>query len=170
MCERNPALGGDFPGMASVAVAAPGMGTGKVSEVAGVLVAPAASGYPAIPDALAAAGFGWWMVRWDEYRRYIQEAGYRDAWRKVDRVWGALSDGSVRDALWALPAQAGSPLGHPCGAPVPAYDVFVFIHRQCALALADEACMPTVRFPATSPAQPRVVRDRAYRRLMGGAR
>lgn len=52
MCERNPALGGDFPGMASVAVAAPGMGTGKVSEVAGVLVAPAASGYPAQPSAV----------------------------------------------------------------------------------------------------------------------
>ena len=89
---------GDFPGAETVT--APGMGTGKVSEVAGVLVAPAASGYPAIPDVLAAAGFGWWMVRWDEYRRYIHEAGYRDAWRKVDRVWGALSDGSVRERAY----------------------------------------------------------------------
>lgn len=170
MCERNPALGGDFPGMASVAVAAPGMGTGKVSEVAGVLVAPAASGYPAIPDVLAAAGFGWWMVRWDEYRRYIHEAGYRDAWRAVDRVYWALSDGAVRDALWALPDQAGSPLGHPCGAPAPAYDVFIFVHGQCAINLASEACLPTVRFPRYSYAQPRAVRDRAYRRSLGGAR
>ena len=160
--------GGDFPG--SETVAAPGMGNGKVSEVAGALLAPAASDYPALPDVLAQAGFAWWMVRWDEYRRYIHEAGYRAAWRAVDRVYWALSDGAVRDALWALPDQAGSPLGHPCGAPAPAYDVFIFVHGQCAVNLASEACLPTVRFPATSPAQPSVVRERAYRRLMGGTR
>ena len=98
------------------------------------------------------------------------DAGYRAAWREVDRVRWALSDGSVRDALWALPDQAGSPLGHPCGAPAPAYDVFIFVHGQCAVNLASEACMDSVRFPGTSHAQPRAVRERAYRRPLGGAR
>ena len=160
--------GGDFPGAETVT--APGMGNGKVSEVAGALVAPAASGDSAIPDVLVSAGLEWWMVRWEEYQQHIHDAGYRAAWRAVDRVYRALSDGAVRDALWALPDQAGSPLRHPCGAPAPAYDVFIFVHGQCAVNLASEACLPTVRFPGTSYAQPRAVRDRAYRRSMGGAR
>ena len=160
--------GGDFPGAETVT--APGMGNGKVSEVAGVLVAPAASDYPALPAVLVEAGLAWWMVQWEEYQQHIHDAGYRAAWREVDRVRWALSDGSVRDALWALPDQAGSPLGHPCGAPAPAYDVFIFVHGQCAVNLASEACMDSVRFPGTSHAQPRAVRDRAYRRSMGGAR
>ena len=45
--SEQAAQSGDFPGAETVT--APGMGTGKVSEVAGELVAPAASDYPALP-------------------------------------------------------------------------------------------------------------------------
>lgn len=136
-------------------------------------VVPSGANDQAIPEALAAVGFEWWMVRWSDFLTHIHAVGYRAAFRALDAVHERVAPfGAGKpawDALCRLPSQAWS-----CEqADAPA--CFRMAHDLLACFLAREACMEVVRFPRTSHAQPREVRARAYSRSLcacaaGGAR
>ena len=135
--------------------------------------APVSAVEQTIPEALAAVGFEWWMVRRADFLTHIHAVGYRAAFRALDAVHERVAPfGAGKpawDALCRLPSQAWS-----CEqADAPA--CFRMAHELLACFLAREACMEVVRFPRTSHAQPREVRARAYSRSLcagaaGGAR
>ena len=135
--------------------------------------APVSAVEQTIPEALAAVGFEWWMVRWADFLAYIHEVGYRAAFCALDAVHERVAPfgaGQLAwDALCRLPEQVWS--YEQAGATT----CFRQAHEFLAVCLAREACMEVVRFPRTSHAQPREVRARAYSRSLcagaaGGAR
>ena len=119
----------------------------------------------AIPEALAAVGFEWWMVRWSDFSEHIHVVGYRAAFRTLDAVREQVAPFGAGQVAWnalcRLPEQAWS-----CEQAV-ATTCFRQAHEFLAVCLAREACMEVVRFPRTSHAQPREVRARAYSRSLG---
>ena len=135
--------------------------------------APVSAVGQAIPEALAAVGFEWWMVRWSDFSEHIHVVGYRAAFRTLDAVREQVAPFGAGQVAWnalcRLPEQAWS-----CEQAV-ATTCFRLAHEFLAVCLAREARMEVVRFPRTSHAQPREVRARAYSRSLcagaaGGAR